>query len=89
LNTGIARIKLGRTLLRQHRYAEAVAETLPGYEILTKQTDPGVSWLVDARKDLVAAYDALKQPEKGAKFRAELADTAGKGGKGGNDAKRN
>jgi len=76
LNTGIARIKLGRTLLRQRRYAEAARETLAGYEILTKQTDPGVSWLVAARKDLVAAYDSLRQPEKAAQFRAELADTA-------------
>ncbi|TMF33734.1 MAG: tetratricopeptide repeat protein, partial [Chloroflexi bacterium] len=76
LNTGIARIKLGRTLLRQRRYAEAARETLAGYQILTKQTDPGVSWLVAARKDLVAAYDSLKQPQKAAKFRAELADTA-------------
>ncbi len=86
LNTGIARIKLGRTLLRQRRYAEAVRETLAGYQILTKQTDPGVSWLVNAREDLVAAYDSLGQPDKAAKFRAELADTAGKGGNG---AKRN
>lgn len=86
LNTGIARIKLGRTLLRQRRYAEAVRETLAGYQILTKQTDPGVSWLVNAREDLVAAYDSLGQPDKAAKFRAELADTAGKGG---NSAKRN
>src|SRR5438128_1473418 len=76
LNTGIARIKLGRTLLRQRRYAEAARETLAGYQILTKQTDPGVSWLVAARKDLVAAYDSLKQPQKAAKFRAALADTA-------------
>jgi serine/threonine protein kinase/tetratricopeptide (TPR) repeat protein len=75
LNTGIARIKLGRTLLRQGRYAEAVRETLAGYQILTKQTDPGVSWLVNARNDLVAAYDSLGQPDKGATFRAELADT--------------
>lgn len=86
LNTGIARIKLGRTLLHQRRYAEAVRETLTGYQILTKQTDPGVSWLVNAREDLVAAYDSLGQPDKAAKFRAELADTAGKGGNG---AKRN
>ncbi len=86
LNTGIARIKLGRTLLRQRRYAEAVRETLAGYQILTKQTDPGVSWLVNAREDLVAAYDSLGQPDKAAKFRTELADTAGKGGNG---AKRN
>src|SRR6266581_1809756 len=86
LNTGIARIKLGRTLLHQRRYAEAVRETLAGYQILTKQTDPGVSWLVNAREDLVAAYDSLGQPDKAAKFRAELAETAGKGGNG---AKRN
>jgi len=86
LNTGIARIKLGRTLLRQRRYAEAARETLAGYQILTKQTDPGVSWLVAARKDLVAAYDSLGQPEKAAQFRAELADTAGKAA---NAAKRN
>jgi eukaryotic-like serine/threonine-protein kinase len=86
LNTGIARIKLGRTLLRQRRYAEAVRETLAGYQILIKQTDPGVSWLVDARTDLVLAYNALRQPEKAARFRAELADTAGTRGYG---AKRN
>src|SRR5437016_2783825 len=86
LNTGIARIKLGRTVLRQGRYAEAARETLTGYQILTKQTDPAGSWLVAARKDLVAAYDSLGQPEKAAPFRAELADTAGKGGNG---AKRN
>jgi serine/threonine-protein kinase len=79
LNTGIARIKLGRTLLRQRRYAEAVRETLAGYQILTKQTDPGVSWLVNARKDLVVAYDSLGQPEKAARFRAELADTGQSG----------
>ena len=86
LNTGIARIKLGRTLLRQRRYAEAARETLAGYQILTKQTDPGVSWLVAARKDLVAAYDSLGQAEKAAQLRAELADTAGKAA---NAAKRN
>jgi eukaryotic-like serine/threonine-protein kinase len=80
LNTGIARIKLGRTLLRQRRYGEAAGETLAGYQILAKQTDAGVSWLVAARKDLVAAYDSLNQPEQAARFRAELADTAGKVG---------
>jgi eukaryotic-like serine/threonine-protein kinase len=30
INTGIARIKLGRVLLRQRRFAEAEAETLAG-----------------------------------------------------------
>jgi serine/threonine protein kinase len=73
INTGIARIKLGRALLRQNRYAEAESETRAGYEILIKQMDPKVSWLVNARKDLAEEYDALKQPGQVAKFRAEAA----------------
>jgi serine/threonine-protein kinase len=73
INTGVARIKLGRTLLRQNRFAEAEAETRPGYEILVKQMDLKVSWLVNARKDLAEEYDALKQAEQAAKFRAEAA----------------
>jgi len=34
-----------------------------------------VSFLKNARKDLVAAYDSLGQPERAARFRAELVDT--------------
>jgi len=73
INTGIARIKLGRTLLRQHRYGDAEVETHAGYDILSTQMDPKVSWLVNARKDLVEEYEGLKQPEQAAKFRAEIA----------------
>src|SRR5271167_4119495 len=73
INTGIARIKLGRTLLRQHRFAEAESETHAGYDILVSQMDPKVSWLKNARKDLVEEYDGMKQPEQAAKFRAEIA----------------
>jgi serine/threonine protein kinase/tetratricopeptide (TPR) repeat protein len=73
INTGIARIKLGRTLLRQLRYGDAEAETHAGYDILRTQMDPKVSWLVNARKDLVEEYEGLKQPEQAAKFRAEIA----------------
>ncbi len=78
LNTGIARIKLGRALLRQHHYAQAASESLAGYEILVPQTDPTVSWLQTARRDLVEAYDALGQPERAERFRKELADTVEK-----------
>jgi len=81
LNTGIARIKLGRSLLRQRRYAEAAAESLAGYEILAKLTDPGVSFVRAARTDLAAAYDSLGQPQRAARFKAELADTGRKGGR--------
>lgn len=69
LNTGLARIKLGRALIQLHRYREAETEILAGYEIAMKQTSPSVSWLQDARKDLVMIYEALNEPEKAAKFR--------------------
>ncbi|MFO1466737.1 MAG: serine/threonine-protein kinase [Steroidobacteraceae bacterium] len=72
VNTGIARIKLGRTLLRAQRPAEAVQETLAGYEVLAGQTSPSISYLRAARTDLVAAYEALGSSEQAQRFRAEL-----------------
>jgi serine/threonine protein kinase/tetratricopeptide (TPR) repeat protein len=71
LYVGIVRIRLGRSLLRQHRYAEAERETHAGYEIVSRQSDPTVSWLKGARSDLAEAYDALGQPDQAARFRAE------------------
>jgi eukaryotic-like serine/threonine-protein kinase len=76
INTGIARIKLGRALLRQRQFAAAQTETLAGYEILRKQAVPSIGFLQNARKDLIAEYDSLKQPDKAARFVAELGDTA-------------
>jgi len=73
INAGIVRIKLGRSLLRQERYVEAATETRGGYDILVTQMDPKVSWLVNARNDLVEEYRALKNPEQAAKFQAEIA----------------
>ncbi|MEP6495431.1 MAG: serine/threonine-protein kinase [bacterium] len=78
VNTGIARIKLGRSLLRQNHFAEAQVETLAGYDVLAKQANPAVSFLQNARKDLVAEYDSLKQPDRAAKFRAEMAESTSK-----------
>ena len=72
VNTGIARIKLGRTLLRAGRPREAQAETLAGYGILAKQVNPGTSYLRAAREDLVAAYELLDEPEKALRYRKEL-----------------
>ena len=72
-NVGITRIRLGGALAGQHRYAEANVESLAGYQILMKQTSPSVSWLQAARNDLVEEYNALHQPDKAARFRAELA----------------
>ncbi len=72
LNVAIARIKLGRALIPQQRYADAEVESLAAYSILMKQTSPPANWVENARKDLVAEYDALHQPEKAAKFQAQL-----------------
>ncbi len=65
---GIAHIKLGRTLVREHRYADAEPESLAGYEIVSKQANPSVSWLKSARQDLITEYQALHQPEKAKRF---------------------
>ena len=72
LNTGIARLKLGDSLVAQGRYDEAEKELLTGYGILTKQTSPSVSWLTRARENLVKLYTVWHQPEKARKFQAEL-----------------
>jgi serine/threonine-protein kinase len=71
LNTGIGRIKLGRELLRQRRFAEAKVESLAGYRIVAAEASPSVSWLRSAREDLVLAYEALERPDDAASFRAD------------------
>ena len=68
LNEGITRIKLGRTLLRERRFAEAEKETSGGYQIVSKQAAPSASWLQSAREDLVADYTALGQPDRAKAF---------------------
>jgi len=80
VNTGIARIKLGTTILRQRRYAEAELESRAGYDILVPQMDPKVPWLQTARQDLAEEYQALHQPEKAARFKAEIIALGGKPG---------
>ncbi|HET9133436.1 MAG TPA: serine/threonine-protein kinase [Gemmatimonadales bacterium] len=60
VNTGIAQIKLGRSLLRQRRYAEAIAMTQAGHDVVAAQADPAVSFLEAARKDLEEARTAVR-----------------------------
>ncbi len=69
LYTGIGQIKLGRALAGEKKYAEAEQHLLEGYKVLGKQTSPSASWLQSARKELVAVYEALNEPEKAAHFR--------------------
>jgi eukaryotic-like serine/threonine-protein kinase len=72
LNTAIARVKLGRALLRQKRFKEAEAESRAGYEILSKQASPSLSWLQNARTDLAEEYGAMHQLDLAGKFREEV-----------------
>jgi eukaryotic-like serine/threonine-protein kinase len=73
LQTGIARIKLGRALVGQSRFAEAEIESLAGYRIVSSLSDPTVGWLRSARSDLATIYDALGRPGEADRFRDEQA----------------
>ncbi len=76
MHTAIARIKLGHLLVLQKRWKEAESPLLAGYRTLSSKTSPSVSWLKAARKDLVALYEGLGEPDEAARFRGEPADTA-------------
>lgn len=73
---GIARSKLGRTLLRQQRIQEAEDHLSAAYAIFTKHKSQ--AWLHNVREDLAAVYTALKQPDKAERFRLELAQNQSK-----------
>ncbi|MGA8489171.1 MAG: hypothetical protein WB711_02040 [Terriglobales bacterium] len=75
LNVAIVRIKLGRALIPQHRYADAEIEGVADYQSLSKQSNPPANWLENARKDLVEEYSALGQPDQAAKLAAEATST--------------
>ncbi|MBE0656046.1 MAG: tetratricopeptide repeat protein, partial [Bryobacteraceae bacterium] len=73
VNIAIARIKHGRVLLRLREYGKAKLESLAGYEVLSKQANPAISYLNSARSDLAEIHEALGEREQSAAFRAELA----------------
>ena len=61
---GIGRLRLGRSLLRQRRYDEALAESRAGYDLLSARTKAPEDWLRSGREDLVAEYEALGRHEE-------------------------
>jgi serine/threonine-protein kinase len=73
MRIGLAELGWGRSLLRGRRYVEAEKQLAAGYGILTQQAHPPADRMVEARQDLVAVYEALREPDKAAKFRAEMA----------------
>jgi serine/threonine-protein kinase len=77
-NTAATRIRLGHMLVLERQFKEAESELLAGYAVLEKQPGQQAGRIQIARKDLVTVYEALKQPEKAEKFRAELAANSAK-----------
>jgi ATP/maltotriose-dependent transcriptional regulator MalT len=73
MNTGIARIKLGRTMVKQRKWASGAQETRAGYEIVANEKGQQQVWLRIAREDLVTAYGAVHDSTNAARFAGELA----------------
>jgi serine/threonine-protein kinase len=71
MNTAVARIKLGRALLRQQRLPDAEEQLLGGYGALRSQASPSVSWLQAARRDLAALYRETGRLDEARRFDAE------------------
>ncbi len=82
LDVGIARIRLGRTLVFEKRYREAEAELLEGYRLVSQRSGPSTIWLQNARADLASTYEALHEPEKAALYRAEFTAQGSERGRG-------
>ena len=72
-NTAITQNQLGHILVLEKRYREAEPHLVAAYEVMTKQAAPPAVRVQTARQDLVTVYESLKQPEKAAKYRTELA----------------
>jgi eukaryotic-like serine/threonine-protein kinase len=72
-NTAIARIKLARAMRLQNRCTDALPHFHAGYDILSRQVDPGISFLQAARGDLALCYEALGSPAEATRWRTEHA----------------
>lgn len=57
-STAIAEIKLGRSLVKQQRFGEAIPWLERGQANLAKQAGPSVTWLQRAKEDLAIARSA-------------------------------
>jgi tetratricopeptide (TPR) repeat protein len=80
LNTAIAQVRLGHTLVLEREYKEAESHLLAGYEVLVKQPGPQTSRIQTARKDLVTVYAGLNQPDRAKKYQAEISTEPARSG---------
>ena len=66
---GIIEVRLGRTLLRMGRYADAEPHARAGYEILKLRAASSEGALQASRTDLATIYEQLGEPKRAAEFR--------------------
>jgi serine/threonine-protein kinase len=63
VNTGIARVRLARALLRQGRLDAAVGEAEAGHAIISAEMTPTAPWVKIARESLLEIYGGLGRTE--------------------------
>ncbi len=76
INVAIAQVKLGRTLLRESRFADAEPNTMAGYKYLVATVPTTNSYLMASRKDLSEIYSGLHNTELSVHYGAELSSMA-------------
>jgi tetratricopeptide (TPR) repeat protein len=69
---GTGAFYMGAALLGQKKFKEAEAASLTAYELFKKRGVFMSGLVPDVRANLAAIYDGLGEPEKAARFRAEL-----------------
>jgi eukaryotic-like serine/threonine-protein kinase len=77
IRTGFARISLGRALLGQKRYAEALVESRGGYDLMLRKKSLHSTAMPQARTDIAAELTALGRDEEAAQFKLQVASAEG------------
>jgi serine/threonine-protein kinase len=72
VSVGVTETSLGRVLLHEKHYRDAEKYLTSGYAILMTQPRAYPARIQEARQDLATVYEALKEPERAASFRAQL-----------------
>jgi serine/threonine-protein kinase len=75
-NIAITQVKLGKTLVLEHRYQDAESYLVSGYETLTQVKPPPVDRIESTRKDLITVYVALHEPAKADEYREKMTTAA-------------
>ena len=71
-NTAIAEVKLGRVLVRERRFEEALPVLEESYATLLKFSQPSSTWMQACLEALVTTYQALGRADDAARVQASI-----------------